>query len=180
MSGLKKQLRPHAATCIKLAIFERLKAAENAGLAYTVHCDRNDCWSDDELIEGYMCAVNVRQRGYRLDGQVRRTLSDKTVLCGKRGSLLVEIEVYGTGCEDETINNAMAVFADVSANLSSCSAGSELFARCITEESVRTETNTDSSDEKTRVVGTFDVKFDYMPCRPTLVFRHYKETDKNG
>lgn len=175
MSELKKKLAPHAVTCIKRAVLQRIQESSNHDLAYSAYCDREDCWDQSELIHDYMCVVNVRESGYTVGQPIQRTLSDKQVLCGNRAELTIEIEVYATGC-DATADTAFSVLADVGGVLSACDPpGPDLFVKRLIQRSVRRETHTLDSTDKTRVVATYQADFDFMPCRPTLVFKRYKE-----
>lgn len=172
MSLHKKKLKPHAVTCIKNAIAACIASGPNVGLAYSVDCNREDCWNPTELISDYHCTVNIREDGYTLGSSIERTLKDGTVVCGKRARLNIQVEVYSNGCQ-ATIDTAFSVIADVAATLNSCDAPRQIFAKRIIEQSTNRVTESDFNETKTRLVQLFQVDFDYIPCRPTLVFRTY-------
>lgn len=116
MADLKKRLKPHAVTCIKRSIVECLHQAPSCGLAYGVFCDRADCWSCDELIADYVCAVNVRERGDLVGDFFANN-------CQSKNLLSIEIEVYCIGCDDECGtpgDTALSVLAEIGAQLHRC------------------------------------------------------------
>ena len=171
MSTQKKPLKPHAVTCIKNKLVEHIQSNPNAGLAYTVHCDREDCWNQTELIGNYICAVNILENGFTTGDQIKKRLSSGESVCAYRSILEVELEIYAKGCED-ALNVAMSVLADVVGGLHSCKGKAFPYAKNIKEDILRRDLETRYSDKKVLITQSLSIRFDYVPCQPCLIFKY--------
>lgn len=173
----RKRLKPHAATCIKVALFAWMQKAENVGIAYTVHCDANRCWNITDLASDYYCAVNLNtDRGFTTGANVKRTLSDGSVVCAKRSLLRAELEIYANGCY-ATRETAYSVLADISSHIQSADTAAEFYVRSINDQGAQLQTDFEFSEPKTRLIQSLELKFDYVPSRQSIVFRRYPKQE---
>lgn len=166
MADLKKQLKPHAVTCIKDKLFEHIKALPNVDLAYTVHCDREDCWDQTELIDGYLCAVNIRENGFTTGEQ-----SKKNGICYYKSELDIDLQVYANGCNN-AIDLAMSVLADVIGGLNSCKGNGFPYAKRINDYVLRRDVETGYSIDKTLITQSITLDFDWAPCMPSKIWTY--------
>lgn len=148
-------------------------------MSYFVHCDRENCWGLQDIASDYYCAVNVKMEGYSLGRRIQKSLSDKTVVCAHRATMSLQLEIYANGC-DATIDTAYSVLAELSSLLHNCDSQKQFYSNRILEQSTGQVTDPNFSEQKTRVVQLLQVEFDYVPCRPTLVFGSYKQEIDNG
>lgn len=171
MSGDKKPLRPHALTCILRELERRLtELLPSVGLAYTLHRDREDCWSMEDSIPDYYCAVNIVNRGYSARGREKqRTLRNGETVCTFEASADIEIQVYGEGC-NTTNDTLYSILAEIAAIIHARGFTRTIYANQVTEGSTSVDVDSDFSQPRRRATQTFTLLFDYAPSRPSLVF----------
>lgn len=175
MSDLKKQLRPHATTCIKKAIAESFPYNP----AYTVVCDHAGCYADEKLIKNYTCVVNIRRDGDRAGRAIQKTLADKSVVCATQNILRLEVQIYAIQC-DNPADTAWAVLASIQSHLEPCDGNyNNFFAKRISYVSGSDETDAEFATKITRLSASFDVQYDFVPCRASLVFNNYTGATTN-
>lgn len=173
------QLRPHAVTCIKHSVRDLLK--EHCGDNLSISCDRDDCWSDRELMGKYRQAVNIVSRDDRTQGTVKQSrsrrklnqapVSEAELICQYDAILDIDITAFAELCDDDQCetpkSKAYSVLAHITSVLTSYQ--SEVLGKRIIYRGSTPVQESEGEIDLAAVTGRFEVHYQFDTTRPWVV-----------